>query len=217
MPLFGYLVDGNNAIGRIGDRVTLKRIVEHHVDAVLVLCVLFKDNVSFFEADEFCSFKGLRYFFNIKNFLNFAFLDNVGDDVPPDNIPEAVPQTRFDILATHRDNFDVSAGKQRVRPNSTFDQNRIFAEAVPGLKLMVLLLDSDSSLLDNVERVGIIALVEDDLSLFVSLCQTTTCQCILLILSQVLKEGKDLQKLAVFFVVLLVYVVHDLLEYFATD
>ena len=82
---------------------------------------------------------------------------------------------------------------------------------------MVFLLDSDSSFLDDVEGVGIIALVEDDLSLFVSLGQTTTCQCIFLILSQVLKEGKDLQKLAVFFVVLLVYVVHDLLEYFATD
>ena len=101
MPLFGYFVDGNNAIGRIGDRVTLERVVEHHIDAVLMICVLFKDNVSFFEIDEFCSFKGLRYVFNIKNFLKFAFLDNFGDDVPPDNIPETVPQARFDILATH--------------------------------------------------------------------------------------------------------------------
>lgn len=192
LPFLNYLINQNHAIGRVCDGSSLKLGIEHHIDTIFMLSVFFNDNVSFLEADELGSFNGLRDVFNLEKFLNFALLDNVGDNIPSNDILDAVSQARFDILATHGNDFDVGAGKQRVGPDSTFHQDRIFPKTVPGFKLMILFLDFDCPFLDDVERVGIIPLVKDNLPLFVSLGQAATCQCIFLVLSQVLKEGKNL-------------------------
>lgn len=54
---------------------------------------------------------------------------------------------------------------------------------------MVLLLYEHRPLLDDIEGIGIIALVEDHLSLLIGLGETGTGEGVLLLLSQFLEEG----------------------------
>lgn len=77
---------------------------------------------------------------------------------------------------------------------------------------MILLLDEHGSLLDDVERVSIVTLVEDDLSFLVGLGEAGGRKGVLLLLCQFLEEGKHIEELLVLLLVLLVEFLHHLQE-----
>jgi len=85
------------------------------------------------------------------------------------------------------------------------------------LQFLILLFDLHSAFLDNVEGVGIIALVKYDLFLFVCLSEAAASDGILLVLGQVLEKRKNFQKFFVLLLIDLVDIVHDFLEGRAAD
>lgn len=78
---------------------------------------------------------------------------------------------------------------------------------------MIFLGDYDCAFLDHVEGIGVIAFVEDDLPLFVGLGVAGRSEGVFLLLGELAEEGEDLEEFFVLFLVELVDVVHDLLEY----
>lgn len=110
-----------------------------------------------------------------------ALAEYLPHDVPLDYVFETVPQASFDILATHRNDDAAGLGHESVCTDASLHQDGILTEAVHLSKLMVFLFDEDSTLLDDVERVGIIALVENDLSLFIGLSEASGGKCVLLL------------------------------------
>lgn len=77
---------------------------------------------------------------------------------------------------------------------------------------MVLFLDEDCALLDDIEGIGIIALIEDNLSFLISLSETGTGKCILLFLRKFLEKREHIEKLLILLLVLLVDIFHNLQE-----
>lgn len=86
----------------------------------------------------------------------------------------------------------MSLSHKSISPDSSFIQNRILTKTLFSMQFMSFLFNYHHSFLDNVERIGVVSLIEDDLTFFVGFGQATTCQCVFLILSQVFEEREDL-------------------------
>ena len=116
------------------------------------------------------------------NFMDHIFLDDVF---------EAVSQTSFYILATHGEKDAASASDQCVRASSSFHQYRVLSEAVHRLQFLFFLLYENDAVFDDVEGVGVISLVEDQLSFVVGFCETGGCDGVLLLFREIFEEGED--------------------------
>jgi hypothetical protein len=77
---------------------------------------------------------------------------------------------------------------------------------------MILFFDEHCTLFDDIEGIGIIALVEDNLAFLISFSEAGTGKGILLFLCKLLEEGEHVEKLLILFLVLLVDIFHNLQE-----
>ena len=181
-----------------------------------MLSFFFKHNLSFFEARKLNAFGCFFEFLKVKNLLKLGLIDQSPGYILQNNIFQAISQTSFDILATHRNNLASGRGNKRVGPDSAF-YDRIFAKAVHSLQLHVFLLDFYYTFLDNVKRIGVVTLVEYKLFFLISLGKAAAGQSILLVLGQIFEEGEHFQKFFVLLLVNLVDIFHNLLKCGAAD
>lgn len=191
--------------------------VEQHVDAALVLAALLEHRLALLERHELAGIRRLLQFLPVERLIQLGLADDLPHDVALHDVLEAVAETSFDVLAAHGDDDAAGLGEERVGADAALDQDGVLAEAVHFLEFVGLLLDEDGAFLDDVEGVGVVALVEDDLALLVGLGEAGGGEGVLLVLVELLEEGEHLEELLVLLLVLLVDVVHHLLEDLAVD
>jgi hypothetical protein len=177
-----------------------------------VIAILLENCLSLLECEELAGFGCSLELGGIEGFLELTLVDDLPHDIALDDIFEAVSKTSLDILATHGDDDAAGLGHEGIGADPTLNQDGVLPEALHLLQLVVLLLDENGALLDDIEGVGIIALVEDHLSLLVGFSEAGTGEGVLLLLREFLEEGEDVQELLVLLLVLLVDLLHHLQE-----
>lgn len=202
----------DDGVGFVGGGGAFEVGIEQDVDAALVVAASLEDGFSFFEGEELagvgCGFESV----GVECVCELAFAEDFPHDVAFDDVFEAVAEASFDVLAAHGDDHAAGLGDEGVGPDAAFDEDGVFAEAVHFFEFVVLLLDEDGAFLDDVEGVGVVALVEDDLSLLVGLGEAGGGERVLLLLGELLEEGEHVEELLVLLLVLLVDLLHHLQE-----
>ena len=191
--------------------------IHKHNDTIFVGTSFLKDNLSFLEVDKLSWIQGLLQFLYFNYLLQFWLCENFHNYVISDNIFETVSKASFYILGAHRYYFHIWFCHQGVCSHSSFNQDWIFTKTVSSFQLKPFFFDDNSSLFDHIEGVSIVSLVENDLFFFIGFCKAATGNSIFLVLSQVLEEGKNLQKFSIFFIILLIDIIHDFPECFSVD
>jgi hypothetical protein len=154
-----------------------------------VLSSFFEDNISLFEGSKLNSLCSFFELLKVKSLLKLRLVDQPPDNILQDDIFQAIPQTSFDILATHRNDLASRLRHKRIGPDASLN-NRILAKAIHRLELVVFFLDLDYAFLDDVEGVGVVALVENGLFFFVGFGETAASKGILLVLGQIFEESE---------------------------
>lgn len=93
----------HNGVWLKGVSGALEFSIEQHVDASLMFTTLLKHGFSLFEGHELASLSGLFQFLPIQCLVKLRLADDLPHNVSLHNVLEIIPQTSFDILATHRD------------------------------------------------------------------------------------------------------------------
>ena len=186
--------------------------VQHNKDTSLQVVSLLQCDLSFLKRSEHCSFDGLLELGDIKHLDKLTLIDDLPHNILLQDILDVISQASFNILATHRDDLTLGLGNHSVRSDGRLLQDLILPKTIHGLQLLLLLLDHHHTLLDHIKRITIISLIEYHLSLLICLRVTSRSYRVLLILSQILKERKSVQKLLILFFIQLVDVIHNLLK-----
>ena len=191
---------------------SLQVSVQQYINTALMVTAVLEHGLTLLECQKLTSICRCFQSVHIQSLGELTFAEDLPHEVSLDDVLETVSETSSDVLATHRYDHASSLGHESIGPDAPLHQNGVLTEAVHFLEFVVLLLDEHRPLLDDIKRIGIIALIEDDLTLLVGLSETGGSQGVFLVLSEILEEGEHVEELFILLLVLLVDLLHHLQE-----